>query len=87
MMNDLHNALLGLLIAGAVFLATYIKSLTASLKKQTQNGDGRTLRKAVDDLADIVKDHRDEYRMDTKDTKERLSRLEETVFLGTKTGA
>jgi hypothetical protein len=46
------------------------------VKSQTMNGDGRSLRKALDDMALDLQEHRHEMRSEIGDIKQRVSNLE-----------
>jgi hypothetical protein len=52
-------------------IVTVIAGLYKLLKTQTTNGDGRTLRDAVDDMAKELKQHRSEYFRDQDQDRRR----------------
>lgn len=47
-----------------------------ALKRQTTNGDNRTLRQALDDLALSFTEHKGEVKAHLEDIKDRLTTLE-----------
>jgi hypothetical protein len=49
------------------------------LRKQTLNGDGRSLRNAVDDVAADLREHRSDVRDRLGDLKDRIVNLEGRV--------
>jgi hypothetical protein len=74
------KSLIPLAIAAGSFVASIMFTLVTLLyrfvRSQTTNGDGRTLRRAVDDLADDFREHRHEVRQELLTIKERLEPLE-----------
>ncbi|HEY4364461.1 MAG TPA: hypothetical protein VGN17_26080 [Bryobacteraceae bacterium] len=74
------QSLIGVSVAIGTGVASFIVALLVKLlkvmKTQTTNGDTRTLRNAVDDLAQDFKEHRYEMREEISDVKERVRALE-----------
>jgi hypothetical protein len=85
--NDLINSyhqlqsIIPIAITAGVFIATLMFTLIQKtftfIKSQTVNGDGRTLRAAVDDLAVDLTEHRHEIRRELAAINERMDRVEQ----------
>jgi hypothetical protein len=77
--TDIHNLQAWIpyaVTAGAFMgsvLVTTVTLLFRFMRSQMTNGDGRTLREAVDNLADDFRDHRHEVRRELSDIKDRLA--------------
>ena len=76
-----HIHLLQTIVTAAVAVGAAVASFwfNYQLKQQSTNGDGRTLRKAVDDLADSFHDHRTDVIDRLSDVRDRIDSVHDRV--------